>query len=164
MDEPTSSSVPPSQDPLSNASSPTSRFPYINETIPARIRSLLASRHERHPPRVPLPTPDPSFSSRLPEENTHDYFSLIGDLAKRLSVLESPERRYRLINPNFDGTEDGTVTPGFLTKEHSWRQQKPVLDPRKLVKGPKSYQGLRRAGSDGSDDLVESGLHGQQRA
>ncbi|KAI9877618.1 MAG: hypothetical protein M1830_003296 [Pleopsidium flavum] len=46
----------------------------IDNDILSRIRSLLASRNDQHPPRTPLPTPDYSFHPRGFDENTSSYF------------------------------------------------------------------------------------------
>lgn len=68
------------------------------------------------------------------------------------------------MDPRFDGGGDGTATPVFLTKEHSWKQEKPLQDPHELMKGPQTKRRTRPVAYDGSEDDADSGLHNQQRS
>lgn len=67
------------------------------------------------------------------------------------------------MDPRFDGSGDGTVTPGLLTKEHSWKQEKPLQNPHEFMDGPQTKRRTLHVAYDGSEDDADSGLHNQQR-
>jgi hypothetical protein len=163
MGEPDASSATPSSVLVNDAYRPVPIVELSSKSIPTRVCSLLVSRHEQNPPRVPLPSPDPSFYSRSSEVDKQDYFNFVGDLVKRLSILEPPERRHRLTNPWFDGSEDGTVTPGSLPRERLSRREMPQLDPRELMNGLQSQRKRRQIAVDGSDDITDAAFHREQR-
>lgn len=85
MDEVARRLLTPSSLLRNSATVPFSHHPQADQDLLGRIRALLVSRNEHHPPKTPLPTPEIVLLSPRATADSPEYFEVAGALERILT-------------------------------------------------------------------------------